>query len=78
MCEGKAKLFQSETSYIELIALYVHPKTAIIFDYIQEPQWLLITVDQAWKTISCKTDQAKFFPSEMFTLQNLAKKSGGV
>ena len=24
--EGKAKLFYSETSYIELIALYVHPK----------------------------------------------------
>ena len=78
MCEGKAKLFQSETSYIELIALYVHPKTAIIFDYIQEPQWLLITVDQAWKTISCKTDQAEFFAFDKLTLQNLAKKSGGV
>ena len=24
--EGKAKLFYSQTSYIELIALYVHPK----------------------------------------------------
>ena len=26
--EGKAKLFQSERSFIELIALYVHPKNS--------------------------------------------------
>ena len=34
--EGKAKLFESETSYIELITLYVHPKIANIFDHIQD------------------------------------------
>ena len=35
--EEKTKWFWSETSYIELIALYVHPNMAIIFDHIQEP-----------------------------------------
>ena len=33
--EGKAKLFSSETSYIEFIALYVHPKIANILNHIQ-------------------------------------------
>ena len=49
------------------------PKIAIIFDHIQEPQWLLSTVDYAWKT-----NQAEFFAVDKFTLQNLANKSGGV
>ena len=36
--EGKAKLFYSETSDIELIALYVHPKNSNHLQYhIQEP-----------------------------------------
>ena len=51
---------------------------AIIFDHIQQPQWLLITVDQAWKKISWKTNQAEFFAFDKFTEENLAKKSGGV
>ena len=34
--EGKAKLFKSDTSYIELIALYLHLKIANIFDHIQD------------------------------------------
>ena len=49
------------------------PKIAIIFDHIQAPQWLLSTVDYAWKT-----NQAEFFAFDKFTLQNLANKSGGV
>ena len=53
-------------------------KLAIIFDHIQQPQWLLITVDQAWKKISWKTNQAEFFAFDKFTEENLAKKSGGV
>ena len=44
------------------------PKIAIIFDHIQEPQWLLSTVDYAWKT-----NQAEFFAFDKFTLQNLVK-----
>ena len=53
-------------------------KLAITLDDIQEPQWLLITVDQAWKTISWKTNQAELFAFDKFTLENLAQKSGGV
>ena len=35
--EGKAKLFQSETCYIELVAFYVHPKNSNHLQYhIQE------------------------------------------
>ena len=37
------------------------PKIANIFYHIQEPSWLLITVDQASKTNSWKTNQAAFF-----------------
>ena len=49
---------------------------AIIFDHIQQPQWLLITVDQAWKKISWKTNQAEFLLSisllKKILLKNLA------
>ena len=54
-------------------------KIANIFDHIQEPQWLSITVDKASKTNSWKTNQAEFyFAFDRFTLQILASKSGGV
>ena len=56
------------------------PKIANIFDHIQEPQWLLTTVDKASNTNSWKTNDAKFFffAFDRFTLQILANKSEGV
>ena len=38
--EGKAKLFYSETSYIELITLYVHPKNSKPLRSHSRSQWI--------------------------------------
>ena len=63
-------------SYIELIASYVNPKTGnhprshlraiMALDHRRLLNW-------AWKK-----NQAKFFAFDMFTLQNLANKTGCV
>ena len=47
------------------------PKIAIIFDHIQEPQWLLSTVDYAWKT-----NQAEFFAFDKFNYKILPTNLG--
>ena len=55
-------------SYIELIALYVHPKNSHhLRSHVRATNWLLITVDYAWKTNSLENKSGRIFlPSTSF------------
>ena len=71
--EVKAKLFKSETSYIELITLYVHPKNSKHLRSHSRSQKI-----RPRKQILGKQITPNFFRFDRFTLQIVANKSGGV
>ena len=61
MCEGKAKLFQSETSYIELIALCVDRKHS---EHLRSHSTAIMALDHSRLSLEnklLKTNQAEFF-----------------
>ena len=70
--DGTAKWFWSETSYIELITLYVHPKNS---NHLRSHSRAIMALHhsrfKAWKT-----KQAEFFALDKFTLQNLSTNLG--
>ena len=74
--EGKAKLFWSETSYIELIALYVHPKNS---KHVRSHSRAIMALDHSRLGLKNKFLENKsgriFFAFDRFTLQILANKS---
>ena len=65
--EGKAKWFGSETSYIELIALYGHPKNS---SHLRSHSRAKMALDRS--RLGLEKNQAEFFAFDKFTLQNLA------
>ena len=77
--EGKAKLLQSETSYIELIALYVHPKNS---KHLRSHSRAIMALDHSSLGLGNKFLENKsgriFFAFDRFTLPILANKSGDV
>ena len=77
--EGKAKLFYSETSYIELKALYVHPK---ISNHLRSHSKVIMALDHNRLGLKNKIIEKQIRPNlfafDRFTLQILANKSGGV
>ena len=70
--DGTAKWFWSETSYIELIALYVHPKNS---NHLRSHSRAIMALHHS-RFKGWKTKQAEFFALDKFTLQNLSTNLG--
>ena len=70
-CAKQSK--SNNKSYIELIALYVHPKNS---NHLQSHLRAIMALDHS--RLGLENESGQFFAIGKFTLQNLANKSGGM